>query len=133
MGKAVTKQSILLVDDYDDIRQLMKLRLERLGYLVLEAADGKQAVEVAERDHPNLILMDFNLPILDGFVASRYIRQLEGMQDVPIVGLTAHGKEYSRSLALASGCNDYLEKPVDFDHLHLTIKHWLSKRTDAQA
>lgn len=133
MEKQATKQSILVVDDYDDIRGLMKVRLEKLGYLVLEAADGKQAVEVAEREHPNLILMDFNLPILDGFVATRYIRELADMRDVPIVGLTAHGKEYSRSLAVASGCNDYLEKPIDFDHLALVIKRWLSKRGEAQA
>jgi CheY-like chemotaxis protein len=127
MKNQTTKQSILVVDDYDDIRELMKARLEQQGYLVLEAADGSEAVEMAEREHPNLILMDFNLPILDGFVAARYIRELEGMQDVPIIGLTAHGKEYSQSLAVASGCNDYLEKPVDFDHLDVVIQRWLSK------
>lgn len=132
MEKHSTKQSILLVEDYDDIRVLMKARLEKMGYLVLEAADGRQAVELAEREHPDLILMDFNLPILDGFVATRYIRQLDEMRDVPIVGLTAHGKEYSRSLAVASGCNDYLEKPIDFDQLDVVIKRWLSKRVDAQ-
>jgi CheY-like chemotaxis protein len=125
MENQTTKQSILVVDDYDDIRELVKVRLEKLGYLVLEATDGQQAVELAEREHPNLILMDFNLPILDGFVATTYIRQLDDMRDVPIVGLTAHGKDYSRSLAIASGCNDYLEKPIDFDHLDSVIKRWL--------
>ena len=127
-----TKQSVLVVDDYDDIRDLMRARLEKLGYLVLEAADGKQAVELAEREHPDLILMDFNMPILDGFVATRYIRELDDMQDVPIVGLTAHGKEYSRSLAIASGCNDYLEKPIDFDHLDSVINRWLPKSAEPQ-
>jgi CheY-like chemotaxis protein len=128
-----TKQSILVVDDYDDIRELMKTGLEQLGYLVFEAADGKQAVELAEREHPDLILMDFNMPVLDGFVATCYIRQLENMRDVPIVGLTAHGKEYSRNLAVASGCDDYLEKPIDFDELELVIKRWLAKRGDDRA
>lgn len=121
------KQSILVVDDFDDIRALLKLQLERLGYLVLEATDGKQAVEVAEREHPDLILMDFNMPVLDGFVATRYIRQLDDMQKVPIIGLTAHGKEYSQSLALASGCNEYIEKPIDAAQLELVIKRFLPK------
>ena len=116
-----------MVDDFDDIRQLLKALLERLGYLVLEAADGKQAIEVAEREHPDLILMDFNMPILDGFVATRYIRQLDDMQNVPIIGLTAHGKDYSQSLAMASGCNDYLEKPIDAEHLVLVIERLLPK------
>ena len=132
MEKQTTKQSILVVDDYDDIRELVKVRLEQLGYVVLEATDGQQAVKLAEQEHPNLILMDFNLPILDGFVATRYIRQLDDMRDVPIVGLTAHGKEYSRSLAIASGCNDYLEKPLDFDELDSIIKRWLPSPADAQ-
>jgi CheY-like chemotaxis protein len=133
MENEATKQSILVVDDYDDIRDLVKLRLEKLGYLVLEAADGKQAVELAEREHPDLILMDFNMPILDGFVATRYIRELDDMHDVPIVGLTAHGKDFSRTLATASGCNDYLEKPIDFDRLDSVINRWLPKRTEPQA
>ena len=126
------KQSILVVDDYDDIRELLSTRLKRLGYRVLEAADGKAAVDLAEREHPNLILMDFNLPILDGFVATKYIRQLDQLQDVPIVGMTAHGKDYSRSLAIASGCNDYLEKPLDLNELDQVLKRYLAEPADTQ-
>lgn len=132
MHKQRSKQSILVVDDYEDIRELMKTQLERWGYLVLEAADGREAVLVAEREHPDLILMDFNLPILDGFVATQYIRQREELRDVPIVAVTAHNKEYSQKVAMAAGCNDYLEKPVDFENLDLVIKRWLSNQGSPQ-
>ena len=127
------KQSILVVDDYDEFRQLLRIRLEERGYLVLEAADGQEAVEVAERELPDLILMDFNLPILDGFIATQYIRQLDTLRNVPIVGVTAHGKEYSKKVALTAGCNDYLEKPLDFEELFLVINRWLSKQSNQQA
>jgi CheY-like chemotaxis protein len=122
-----SKESILIVDDYEDIRELMKTQLEHWGYRVLEAADGREAVLVAEREHPDLILMDFNLPILDGFVATQYIRQRDDLRNVPIVAVTAHSKEYSQRVAMAAGCNDYLEKPVDLEHLDLVIKRWLPK------
>jgi CheY-like chemotaxis protein len=127
-----SKKSILVVDDYDDIRKLIKKRLEKLGFLVLEAGDGQQAVEMAEREHPDLILMDFNLPILDGFVATQCIRQLEEMREVPIVGLTAHGKQYSQNLAKAAGCNDYLEKPLKLEQLDALIERWLPKQGTAK-
>lgn len=127
------KQSILVVDDYDEFRKLLRIRLEQRGYLVLEAADGQEAVEVAERELPDLILMDFNLPILDGFIATQYIRQLDTLRNIPIVGVTAHGKEYSHNVALAAGCNDYLEKPLDFEELYLVINRWLSKQSNQQA
>lgn len=133
MKKQAAGQSILVVEDYDDIRKLMKAWLRESGYLVFEAADGRQAVEVAEREHPNLILMDFNLPVLDGFVAAQYIRQIDDMRDVPILGLTSQGMEYSQRLAMASGCNEYMEKPINFDDLDLIINRLLTKGDDAQA
>jgi CheY-like chemotaxis protein len=126
MRKQQTKESILVVDDYDDIRELLKMQLEHWGYLVFEAGDGGDAVLVAKREHPDLILMDLNLPTLDGFVATRYIREIDELRNVPIVALTAHNKEYSQKVAIAAGCNDYLEKPVDFGDLALVIKRLLS-------
>jgi len=133
MQREKLKPSILVVDDYDEFRKLLRIRLEQRGYLVLEAADGQEAVEVAERELPDLILMDFNLPILDGFIATQYIRQLDTLRNVPIVGVTAHGKEYSQNVALAAGCNGYLEKPLDFEELYLVINRWLSKQSNQQA
>ena len=126
MRKQQTKESILVVDDYDDIRELMKMQLEHWGYLVFEAADGREAVLVAKREHPDLILMDLNLPTLDGFIATQYIRELDELRNVPIVAVTAHNREYSQKVAIAAGCDDYLEKPVDFVHLDLVIKRLLS-------
>lgn len=126
MHKQQSKESILVVDDYDDIRQLMKTQLEHWGYLVFEAADGWEAVRVAKREHPDLILMDLNLPTLDGFIATQYIRELDGLRHVPIVAVTAQNREYSQKVAIAAGCDDYLEKPVDIQHLDLVIKRLLS-------
>jgi CheY-like chemotaxis protein len=126
MRKQQSKESILVVDDYDDIRELMKMQLEHWGYLVFEAADGWEAVSVAKREHPDLILMDLNLPTLDGFIATQYIRELDELRNVPIVAVTAHNREYSQKVAIAAGCDDYLEKPVDFKHLDLVIKRLLS-------
>ncbi|MGI8565315.1 MAG: response regulator, partial [Pyrinomonadaceae bacterium] len=68
-------QTVLVVEDYDDNRLMLKTLLERRGYSVLEAVNGEEAVEMAQREHPDLILMDINLPLLDGFVATQYIRQ----------------------------------------------------------
>lgn len=125
MQKHAGKHKILVVEDYADTRFLLKTWLERQGYLVLEADDGGQAVEIAGREHPNLILMDFHLPTLDGFVATHYIRQKEELRDVPIIAMTARSKQYSHDVAMAAGCNDYMEKPIDFDQLDTTINRWL--------
>lgn len=125
MHKQTGKQKILIVEDYADTRFLLKTWLERHGYLVLEAGDGGEAVEIAKREHPNLILMDFHLPTLDGFVATTYIRQKEELRDVPIIAMTAHSKQYSQDVAMAAGCNDYMEKPLNFDQLDTTINRWL--------
>ncbi|HVF28765.1 MAG TPA: response regulator [Pyrinomonadaceae bacterium] len=118
-------QKVLVVEDYDDNRLMLKTLLERRGYSVLEAVNGEEAVEMAQREHPDLILMDINLPLLDGFVATQYIRQQEDLRDTPIVALTAYGNSQSREVALAAGCNDYLEKPVNFAQVERLLKHYL--------
>ncbi len=91
----------MIVEDYDDTRLLLKQGLEILGYSVLEASNGQEAVDIADREHPDLILMDLDLPILDGIAATQKIRQQEHMESVPIVAATAYPLSYSRVKAFA--------------------------------
>ncbi len=119
------RQTVLVVEDYDDHRLTLKTLLEQRGYSVLEAVNGEEAVAVAQRERPDLILMDINLPLLDGFVATQYIRQQEELRDTPIIALTADGSIQARKVALAAGCNDYLEKPVNIEQVEKLLKHFL--------
>ena len=109
--------TILVVEDYDDMSLAMRLALERQGYHILEAADGAQAVEVAARERPEVILMDLSLPVMDGLKATERIRADPASRDTVIVAVTAHQEQDYRARALAAGCNAFVTKPVDFDWL----------------
>jgi CheY-like chemotaxis protein len=113
----IIPRTVLLVEDYDETRYLMRMALEQHGYRVLEAEDGQRAVELALQERPDIILMDLTLPLLDGIQATARIREDAGMRDVPIVAVTAHLENNYRSNAQASGFNAYVTKPIDFDWL----------------
>lgn len=113
---------VLLVEDFDDARFMMKLLLELIGYRVFEAINGKEAIELAGNVNPDLILMDLSLPILDGISAIRIIRQDPQLSDIPIVALTAHTEQEFRDKAYAAGCDEFVGKPVDFDQLENMLK-----------
>lgn len=119
------KQLFLLVEDFEDSRFMMRRLLEMAGYSVVEASDGEQAVELAVRKRPALILMDLSLPKLDGLAATRQIRQLKDLRQTPIVAISAHDSPESRTEALAAGCNEYVTKPIDFDQLGDVLKRFL--------
>jgi CheY-like chemotaxis protein len=108
---------VLVVEDFEDTRFLMRLELEKRGFRVVEATDGEQGVEFATRERPDIILMDIGLPHIDGIEATRRIRGDNTLRDVLIVALTAHHETEYRAQALAAGCDAYLTKPVDFDWL----------------
>ena len=108
---------VLVVEDFEDTRSLMRLELEKRGFRVIEATDGAQGVEAATRERPDIIIMDIGLPVMDGIEATRRIRADNSMRDVLIVALTAHHETEYRAQALAAGCDAYLTKPVDFDWL----------------
>lgn len=110
-------KTVLLVEDFDDTRIMMRRLLEMSGYRVVEAKNGREAVEFAKRECPDLILMDLSLPEMDGLSATKFIRQLENLCDVPIIALTAHDRVEFHAAALKAGCNTYFTKPVDFDAL----------------
>jgi CheY-like chemotaxis protein len=109
--------TILVVEDYEDTSLAMRLALEHKGYHILEAADGAQAVRVAESVRPDVVLMDLNLPVLDGFGAAEQIRANPELKEMVIVAVTAHHDADLRARAVASGCNAFITKPIDFEWL----------------
>ena len=126
MSQEKSNRTIMVVEDYDDTRMLLKQALEMLGYSVLEASNGQEAVDIADRERPDLILMDLDLPILDGIAATQRIRQQEHMETVPIVAVTAYPLSYSRVKAFAKGCNEYMPKPIDMSELARVVNRYLS-------
>lgn len=119
-------QRIMVVEDYDDTRLLLKQALEGLGYSVLEASNGQEAVDLAGREHPDLILMDLDLPILDGIAATQRIRQQTDLEKVPIVAVTAYPMSYTHVKAFAKGCDEYMRKPIDISDLASVVRRYLS-------
>ena len=123
------KPTVMVVEDFEDNRFMMRRLLEMSGYQVLEAINGEEAIELAQRERPSLILMDLSLPLLDGLAATRRIRQHEDLRDVPIVAVSAHDTADFHADALAAGCNDYVTKPIDFDQLEALLIRLLPKNS----
>jgi two-component system, cell cycle response regulator DivK len=118
--------TIMVVEDYEDTRLLLKQALEGFGYSVLEASNGQEAVDLAGREHPDLILMDLDLPILDGIAATQQIRQQAELEKVPIVAVTAYPMSYTHVKAFAKGCDEYMRKPIDISDLESVVRRYLS-------
>jgi len=108
---------VLLVEDVEDTRLFMRLELEQHGFIVFEAEDGEKAVDMAELESPDVILMDLSLPVMDGFTAAKQIRQNQRMKDVLIIAVTAHQETDFRSGAKDSGFDAYLTKPIEMNWL----------------
>jgi len=114
---------ILIVDDNEDNRDVLARRLQRRGFDITQASGGKSAVKQATSDAPDLILMDMNMPELDGWEATRLIRSQSLL--MPIIALTAHAMPGDRERAIEAGCTDYHTKPVDLDRLLAIIESLL--------
>jgi two-component system, cell cycle response regulator DivK len=112
-GRNSKDLKLLLVEDFEDTRLFMRLELEELGFIVFEAENGQVAVDTAAREIPDVILMDLTLPLMDGFTATKLIRQNAELKNVPIIAVTAHQEEDFRSDARASGFDAYVTKPID--------------------
>src|SRR5665213_1596501 len=108
---------ILLVEDNEMNRDMLSRRLERKGFSVLIAPDGRQGIDLATSETPDLILMDMDLPVVDGWEASRQVKAAEVTQSIPVIALTADAMVGDRVRAMAAGCDDYDTKPVDFPRL----------------
>ena len=120
-------KTILVVEDYQDIRSFLKYLLEEKGYQVSEARDGIEAFDKFKQAHPDLILMDISLPEVDGLTATKAIRELEANgENIPIVAITAFGQLYYKK-AIEAGCNELIDKPVDFDSIETVIHHYLEE------
>jgi two-component system, cell cycle response regulator DivK len=118
--------TVLLVEDSDDTRLVIRGFLETNGYRVVEASDGREAIEAARHNCPDLILMDLNLPSLDGLAATEEIRACrETCRQPPVIALTAYDVYGMRQAALEAGCCEYLTKPLDFDLMAKTISRML--------
>ena len=118
-------RTILIVEDYEDTRNCMKYLIQSYGYIVVEAGDGLQAIESFRHHFPDLVLMDISMPKMDGLTATKAIRKFEGTDNIPIIAVTAHGKQFYKR-AIEAGCNALIDKPVDFDALEPFLNQYLS-------
>ncbi len=121
---------ILLVEDNDMNRDMLSRRLERKGYDVIVAVDGKQALEMVPSEQPDLILMDLSLPEMDGWEAIRRLKADKTTQHIPVIVLTAHALKTDREGAFEAGCDDYDVKPIDFPRLLEKIERLLGTGTN---
>ena len=122
-----TEAKVLLVEDTEDNRFMMRRLLELVGYCVVEARNGQEAVRLAETETPALILMDLSLPIIDGLAATRLIRKIPTAAKTPIIAVSAHDTADFQAEALAAGCNGYVTKPIDFASLETLIAKLLRR------
>ncbi len=121
-------QTIMVVENDEDVRFTLRMLLEREGYRVVEAVEGEEAIALAQSRHPDLILMDLGLGQVSGIVAAQRISELHGMSSVPIVAVTAYDAPEVRDTALSMGCKEFLTKPFDPEHLKNVIKRLLPKQ-----
>ena len=121
---------ILLVEDNELNRDMLGRRLARIGFEVICAIDGQAGVDAARGEHPDLILLDMSLPVIDGWQAARELKMLPETAAIPIIALTAHAMAGEREKALAAGCDDFDTKPVDFARLAERIGYWLGEQKE---
>jgi CheY-like chemotaxis protein len=128
MGSGESGQkTVLIVDDYDEMRTMTRHALESFGYRVLEAASGMDAVKMAQADSPDLILLDLSMPAMDGFATLHRLRRLLGLRDVPVIAVSAHAAREIREDALAAGCRDFITKPFQIEKLMSAVERHLAE------
>jgi CheY-like chemotaxis protein len=124
--KAAEPPTVLLVEDTEDNRFMMRRLLEMSGYRVVEAMNGEEAVRLARAESPQLILMDLSLPVIDGLAATRLIRKVPDLESTPIIAVSAHDSSDFQAEAVEAGCNSYVTKPIDFNELEQLIRELLT-------
>ena len=127
MVSKAKQPKILLVEDTEDNRFMMRRLLEMDGYAVVEARNGQEAVQLAEQEKPQLVLMDLSLPVIDGLAATRLVRRIPGLAETPIIAVSAHDTADFKEDALVAGCNSYITKPIDFAELEKLIAELLGQ------
>jgi CheY-like chemotaxis protein len=134
-GKSVRLEpyTIMVAEDFDDTRAMLRRALQGNGYRVVEAANGLEAVELVRRGCPDLVLMDLNMPVMDGLEATERIRECRELcKDVVILAITAHDTYGMKEAALESGCDGYITKPIDFDRLETILNRLLPTVRDSR-
>jgi CheY-like chemotaxis protein len=123
-----SRKKVLIAEDYADIRMMTRIMVEAIGFEAIEASDGYEAIEQARKNKPDVVLMDIAMPLLNGITAATMIHQMEDLSDVPIIAVTAYGKEYVEQ-ASEYGFDAVIEKPVDIDDLKLVIEERLGSKS----
>jgi two-component system, cell cycle response regulator DivK len=124
----MANERILLVEDNPMNRRVAEFLLKAQGYIVYEARDGQEACELAAKHVPDLILMDLQLPGIDGFATTRAIKQNAATQNIPVVALTAYAMSGDAERAIEAGCDGYITKPIDPDEFPKTVASFLERR-----
>lgn len=131
-NKCFAGKKILVVEDFDDTREMLRRYLELQGCRVFEGRDGHEAMEMAMREHPDLILMDLHMPVLDGLNATRLLREREELDGVPVVAITAYDTRATdfchNADVLGLGIIEYLSKPIDFAALEVLLVRLLQEK-----
>ena len=125
----MTGTTILYVEDNEDNAYMLSRRLTRRGYKVVVATDGNEGVDKAQELNPDLILMDLNLPVIDGWTATRMLRDNTTTSSIPIIVVSSHALPGERENALDAGCDEYETKPIDFESLLSKIHQLLAETT----
>lgn len=123
---------ILLVEDHEELWDFLSRRLRRRGFEVVLAHDGQQALDQVAAESPDIVLLDMNLPVMDGWTVARTLRAEPATQTLPLIALTAHAMAGDDNRAFAAGCNAYHPKPVDFARLLTQIDDELLRREEAE-
>jgi len=118
-------KTVLIIEDNDNNLYMMRFIVTRLGHRVVEARDGASGVEAAKREKPDLILMDIQLPVMDGYAATKEIRSFEDLHDVPIIAVTSYAMVGDREKALEAGCTGYIEKPIQPESFIEELKRYV--------
>jgi CheY-like chemotaxis protein len=125
---AIKEFLVLVVDDSIDNVTVISLDLQSEGYKVVTASNGEEAVTVAALTHPHIILMDISMPLMDGFAATRKIRENETLRDVPVIAITAYGTEGFQRAAYDVGIEGFLVKPIDSKQMHQLMRRLLAPK-----
>lgn len=122
------KGKILYVEDNFDNRMLIRRVLMADGYAVIEATNANDAIKMIETEKPDLILMDINMPEVDGYTLTARIKSTPGMSTIPIVAVTANVMRGDREKSLEAGCDGYIQKPIDIDILTRQVEHYIQRK-----
>lgn len=130
---ADSSKTVLLVEDNEDNRTVYRTILEHFGYAVIEARNGEDGVRMAREEHPDLILMDISIPVIDGWEATRMLKEDESTSDIPIIALTAHALAADRAKATEVGCDGYLAKPCEPRRVVAEVEKFIGAGREVEA